>query len=311
MILVIGLNPAVDAEWRVDHIQWDEKNNVLHERRWPGGKPVNVARWLQHLRQSNELLMPLGGGTGREMAADIHALGIKLIRVPIQESTRVNVMVTQSDGPQLRFNPLGPKLSREEWTRLFAAVQKANRKSRLTIFSGSLPRAAAVGTYRRMIEEAHHAGVNSILDCDGRSLREGIKAKPFLVKPNRFELAQWCGSELRSTKAIITAAKSLSDATGGWVLVSLDADGGMLLNALEGFQAQAEVPFVKAKNTVGAGDAVLAMAASCITAEKRPEDWLRHGMAAGCAFVQMPAGVLPSRSKIAQFAKLVKVRNCG
>ena len=47
--LILALNPSVDAEWRVDRIRGEEKNNVLSERRWPGGKGVNVARWLRIL----------------------------------------------------------------------------------------------------------------------------------------------------------------------------------------------------------------------------------------------------------------------
>ncbi|KAF0176610.1 MAG: hypothetical protein FD161_2972, partial [Limisphaerales bacterium] len=66
-ILVIGLNPAVDVEWRVGSLHWDEKNTVLGERRWAGGKSVNVARWLRHLGARVRLLVPLGGATGAEL----------------------------------------------------------------------------------------------------------------------------------------------------------------------------------------------------------------------------------------------------
>ena len=48
MQLVVSLNPAVDVEWRVETVRWEEKNQVLTERRWPGGKGINVARWLAH-----------------------------------------------------------------------------------------------------------------------------------------------------------------------------------------------------------------------------------------------------------------------
>ena len=47
--LVLSLNPAVDAEWRVDRVRWEEKNVLESETRWAGGKGINVARWLRHL----------------------------------------------------------------------------------------------------------------------------------------------------------------------------------------------------------------------------------------------------------------------
>ena len=60
-LCVVSLNPAIDAEWRVDDVLWEEKNMVHTQRRWPGGKGVNVARWLRSLGAKSELLIPLGG----------------------------------------------------------------------------------------------------------------------------------------------------------------------------------------------------------------------------------------------------------
>ena len=48
-LCVVSLNPAIDAEWRVEDVLWEEKNVVQSQRRWPGGKGVNVARWLKFL----------------------------------------------------------------------------------------------------------------------------------------------------------------------------------------------------------------------------------------------------------------------
>ena len=55
--LILALNPCIDAEWRVDDVLWEEKNNVQSERRWAGGKGVNVVRWLKHLGGKPLLLL--------------------------------------------------------------------------------------------------------------------------------------------------------------------------------------------------------------------------------------------------------------
>ena len=47
--LVLSLNPALDLDWRVDGFRIEEKNAILAEVRWAGGKGVNVARWLRFL----------------------------------------------------------------------------------------------------------------------------------------------------------------------------------------------------------------------------------------------------------------------
>ncbi len=297
-ILVIGLNPAVDVEWRVGSIHWDEKNVVLSERRWAGGKSVNVARWLRHLGARLKLLVPLGGATGTELRRQLRAEGVPLRAVPLHEATRANVMVTQEHGPQLRFNPLGPKLSADEWRAFFHAAGLEMRRSSLVILSGALCRNARATVYRDLVRLAHRLGVRVVVDCDGPAFAAGVTAKPFLVKPNEFELAQWAGRKLGSDAAVLRAARDLSRQTGGWVLLSRDARGGLLVNEAARFACCAMVPRVRARNTVGAGDALLAAAAAEILKGTEPTEWLRNGLATATAGVQCVAGELASRSAI-------------
>src|ERR1043165_4308390 len=88
--LVLALNPSIDAEWRVDDVLWEEKNNVHSERRWAGGKGINVARWLKHLGGKPQLLLPLGGKTGSELAGYLRAEKIPTHIIRLGEPTRVN-----------------------------------------------------------------------------------------------------------------------------------------------------------------------------------------------------------------------------
>src|SRR5216117_2338772 len=143
--LVVSLNPAIDCEWEVERIQWEEKNNILRERRWAGGKGSNVARWLRHLGAAAELLVPLGGETGKELAQHLAEAKVRTRVVPLKQSTRVNVIVTSRQGGQMRFNPLGPTISAAEWRRIISAV-KASRANHV-IFSGALPRGVPTNAY--------------------------------------------------------------------------------------------------------------------------------------------------------------------
>ena len=122
-LCVVALNPAIDAEWRVADVLWEEKNVVHAQRRWPGGKGVNVARWLKFLGADPGLLIPLGGATGREMAAGLRAQKLRACVVPLHGETRVNVVVTTAQGRQMRFNPPGPKLDGREWRAVLHAAQ--------------------------------------------------------------------------------------------------------------------------------------------------------------------------------------------
>lgn len=294
-ILVVALNPSIDAEWRVDDVLWEEKNNVQSERRWAGGKGINVARWLKHLGCKSKLILPLGGRTGDEMAGHLRKEKISTQIIPLREATRVNVIVTTRRGRQMRFNPAGPQLSAQELRDALLRVKRELPASSLLILSGSLPRGVEPLAYRTLIQLARQHGVKTLLDCDGFTFACAATMQPFLVKPNEHELALWWGSPLRTEKEILHAARKLSKVTHNWVLVSRGSKRSWLVNALAGVEIHAAPSKVKPLNTVGAGDAMLAGVAAAIQAGCSPEQWLSRGVKIGTQATQIEPGKIPKR----------------
>jgi 1-phosphofructokinase family hexose kinase len=304
---------------------WEEKNVIRNESRWAGGKGINVARWLEFFAGQNgsnrirmpagaaasnprpHLLIPLGGAPGKEMADGMRAEGLDFTSVPLREPSRVNVVVTTARDGQIRFNQPGPDLSRCEWRDVQLRTKKLLVDSSCLVLSGSLPGGVPSGAYADLISLAHRRGIKSALDCDGATLRSAVKARPFLVKPNEHELAEWAGRDLRSENSVINAGRTLSAATGGWILISRGAEGALLVNQIDGTVCRARPPRVKPLTTVGAGDALLAAAVSQMDRGAPPVEWLRLGVAAGAAATQCRAGKLPTRSLIRRFLKEVKV----
>ena len=296
--LVLALNPSIDAEWHVNDVLWEEKNNVHSERRWAGGKGINVARWLRHLGGQPQLLLPLGGKTGDELAGYLCDERIPAHIIRLREPTRVNAIITTNAGRQMRFNPLGPILSDAHWSRISKHVERRLPHVGMLILSGSLPRGVPVTAYARLIRFAHRFGVKTLLDCDGSAFATTVKARPFLVKPNEHELAQWWDKPLRSEAELGRAARGLSEQTRGWVLVSRGAKRSLLVNGAIGFQFAAAPPRVEPRNTVGAGDALLAAVAWQIELVAPPQTWLRSGLAVGTLATQIEPGCLPPLSAL-------------
>ena len=165
------------------------------------------------------------------------------------------------------------------------------------ILSGALPRGVPVNAYAQLIRLAHRFGRHAFLDCDGAALVAGAKARPFLIKPNLHELSRWAGKELRSERAIVSAAQKMSRQTDGWILVSLGADGALLVHAGKNFSARAHAPRVRVVNTLGAGDALLAATVAEVAKGSAPETWLHAAVTAGTAATQCEAGRLPSNPR--------------
>jgi 1-phosphofructokinase family hexose kinase len=291
--LILALNPSIDAEWRVADVVWEEKNNVQSERRWAGGKGINVARWLGHLGGQPLLLLPLGGVAGKELRGYLREEGIPTKVVPLREATRVNFIVTTEAGRQMRFNPMGPRLAASEWGRLSAVTESNLRKAEMLVLSGSLPRGLPDNAYAGLIKVARRLQVRTLLDCDGAPFAAALKARPFLVKPNEYELARWWGKPLRSETDMLTAARALSGETRNWVLVSRGGRRSLLVNTGKDFQCFAAPRRVQPRNTVGAGDALLAGVAWAIQSGLGPEEWLHRGLEIGTRATQLEPGHLP------------------
>ncbi len=306
-LCVVSLNPALDAEWRVEDVLWEEKNVVRSQRRWPGGKGVNVARWLNFLEGDSQILIPLGGASGRELRSGLKAWELRAQVIPLAGDTRVNVVVTTARGRQMRFNPPGPEYSGAEWRAVVGAAKKILAQGAALILSGALPPGLPSDAYTQLIRLAHQAGQPVILDCDGDAFTHGAAARPGLVKPNLHELERWFGRRLPTLRAAESAAAKLSATTQGWVLLSLGAEGALLINARASFRARAVPPRGPVLNTVGAGDAMLAAAAFGLVQRVAPEDWLRAAVGAGTAATRVPAGELPSRRIVRESTRGVRL----
>jgi fructose-1-phosphate kinase PfkB-like protein len=152
-------------------------------------------------------------------------------------------------------------------------------------------------TYAKLIRHAQKLKKSVVLDCDGEAFRLAAPEGPRLVKPNEVELAEWAGRTLTTVEEMTEAANELSRKTGGWVLVSLGPRGGLLVNAREAACWLEAAPQVEVRNTVGAGDALLAAVIQAMNDGAEPREWLKRGVATGTEATQLPPGFLPAKKK--------------
>lgn len=292
----------------MSRVVWEEKNVLEGEHRWPGGKGINVARWLRQLGVPVRLLLPLGGAPGRELAAGLRQERLVARVLRLRQPTRVNVVVTTRRQGQMRFNPPGPELDPGEWQRFQTEARRLCASASALVLSGSLPRGVPADAYVQLIRTARLAGIPALLDCEGEALRHAAPAGPWLVKPNAHELRAWRPAAWRGSNPARNAALALSRATGGWVLVSRGAEAALLVHAGDAVCYTARPPRVRVLNTVGAGDALLAAATVQMLRGASPGEWLRHGLAAGTAAASTPAGELPPLKQVASLAAAIRVR---
>ena len=94
------------------------------------------------------------------------------------------------------------------------------------------------------------------MDATGEALLKTLRYEPFLIKPNLQELEELAERRLFTREEIIAQGKRLQEMGAKNVLISLAAEGAILLTA-EGEILFGEAPRGKLVNAVGAGDSMV------------------------------------------------------
>ena len=125
-------------------------------------------------------------------------------------------------------------------------------------------------------------GVQAVVDAEGELLCKVLNYRPFLIKPNNLELGAIFGRELHTPEEIRDCAAALQRRGARNVLVSMAGDGALLLDET-GACHRMPAPKGAVRNSVGAGDSMVAgfLAGWLRTGSYR--EALRLGTAAGSA----------------------------
>ena len=254
MIYTVTLNPALDYHLKVDNLKSGSTNRSTESKLLVGGKGTNVSLVLKELGLESVALGFVAGFTGDEVVNCLKARGINTDFLKLTEGlTRINVKL--SGDTETEINAEGPVIKREDIARLRERIE-ALQPDDILILAGSVPFGVDSQVYGELMS-AVPSSVKVIVDTSGRALIEALSYRPFLIKPNRDELQEAVGHTLTNEKEVVEAACKLQKMGACNVLVSLGADGAVLV-ADDGKVYKEEAKAVSVKSTVGAGDSMLA-----------------------------------------------------
>ena len=125
-------------------------------------------------------------------------------------------------------------------------------------------------------------GIDTVVDATGEALLKTLRYEPFLIKPNLQELEELAERRLFTREEIIAQGKRLQEMGAKNVLISLAAEGAILLTA-EGEILFGEAPRGKLVNAVGAGDSMVGGFVAGWVKTGNYREALQWGVAAGSA----------------------------
>ncbi|GAA3940198.1 1-phosphofructokinase [Actinomadura viridis] len=293
MIVTVTLNPSLDRTMEVDVLARGQVIRARSARLDPGGKGVNVTRALLAGRVPSVAVVPVGGPEGDRLRQLLLAEGLTVRAVPVAGHTRSNVTVAEPGGVATKLNEPGARLSHGELAEVARVVAAESAGAGWVAGCGSLPPGVPDDIYAQLCRRLAPAGIRVAVDSSGPALLAALAAGPDLVKPNREELAEAVGSPVGRLADVVAAARQLRARGARSVLVSLGADGAVLVDD-DGVIA-GDAPVENPKSTVGAGDALLA---GFLAAGARGPRALAEALAWGAAAVRLPASRMPRRPDI-------------
>lgn len=278
MIYTVTLNPSIDFIVRLDHLELGSVNRMTSDDKFAGGKGINVSRILQRLDVDNTATGFIGGFTGRFVENGLIAEGIKTNFVQVSEDTRINVKIKA--GEETEINGAGPKISDEKLEELKAILAGLSSEDTV-VFAGSAPSSLGNQVYNTLIPIAKKAGAEVVCDFEGQTLLDSLNYQPLLVKPNNHELADIFGVELNGLEDIEKYAREILAKGAKNVIISMAGDGALLVTPEAAYFAKPIKGTVK--NSVGAGDSMVAGFTGEYVKSGDPIEAIKWGVACGTA----------------------------
>ena len=278
MIYTVTLNPSIDYIVRLDQVQVGSVNRMDSDDKFAGGKGINVSRVLKRLDIPNTATGFIGGFTGKFITDTLAEEEIETRFVQVAEDTRINVKIKADQ--ETEINGTGPNVEPAQLEELKAILSSLTAEDTV-VFAGSSAKNLGNVIYKDLIALTRKTGAQVVCDFEGQNLIDSLDFQPLLVKPNNHELGAIFGVKLESLDEIENYARQLLAKGAQNVIISMAGDGALLVTSEGAYFAKPIKGTVK--NSVGAGDSMVAGFTGEFVKSKDAVEGFKWGVACGTA----------------------------
>jgi 1-phosphofructokinase family hexose kinase len=283
--------------------------NRAQEVHWcASGKVFNAGIAAHHLGGPSQTLAPVGGPPVEHIDRDLKALGLPCRLVLTRAATRVcTTIIDSSTGTITELVEDGRRLSRPELDSFREAYAEEVAKAEAAVIIGSLPTGTPHSFYRALVE---HTACPAVLDFRGEGLLSVLDLRPYVVKPNRQELARTVGRPLETDQELVAAMHELIGRGAQWVVVTQGGDPVWVASARAVYRLHPPLA-EEVVNPIASGDAMAAGIAWATREGKDTIEAVRLGIGAAAENLR---DLLPGRldaKRVRRQAELVRVEEVG
>lgn len=254
-VATITLNPAYDLLGFCPKVELGDVNLVQTNALLPAGKGINVAKVLSDL----DVKLTLGGFLGKENRDGFNllfnSLNVEDKFQTVEGRTRINVKLTEENSEVTDLNFSGFTITEQDWQSFVTDSLEWLKDFDMIAISGSLPAGVSLDKFTNWMEQVKTICPKVVFDSSRDALVAGLKAKPWLIKPNDKELEMFVGRKLSTLAEIKAAAMDLINEGIENVVISLGSKGALWVTKHEAWLAKP--PKCQVVSTVGAGDSMV------------------------------------------------------
>lgn len=307
MIITLTMNPAIDKTAELEVFQVGELNRLQNVMMDAGGKGINVSKTIRNLEGNSIAYGLIAGNSGSFIENELDQLNIQHDFIRIEGNTRTNLKVLDKDKVLTELNESGPTPSSVDLEILKNKISDTLNDNDILVISGSVPANVPAHYYYDLIQIAHQKQAKVILDADGPLFKEGLKASPTIIKPNKFELCQYYNvSENIDDEEIVKLARKFISGGVKIVAVSMGSKGALFVSDTEAMKVNALK--IKAHSSVGAGDAMVAAIAYSLDNEYNLENLVKLSVATSAGAVVTEGTKPPTKALVDEFIERVEIK---
>ncbi|ART75582.1 1-phosphofructokinase [Sutcliffiella horikoshii] len=278
MIYTITLNPSIDYVMEVESFQEGTVNRASETRYYPGGKGINVSRVLKRLGADTIALGYAAGFTGNFIKEKLIEEQVAVRLLEVDGHSRINVKLKAVK--ETEINGTGPLVDDDAVKRLLQQLNHLTSED-IVVLAGSVPGTVPSNIYETLILKCQEHDAKVVLDTGGSTLKALLSYKPFFIKPNHHELGDLFSINIQSIDDVIHYAGKIHEQGVQNVVVSMAGEGAILYTESGVYFAKA--PKGEVRNSVGAGDSLVAGFLAGFVNSNNIEEALRYGIASGSA----------------------------
>lgn len=278
MIYTCTVSPSIDCTNYLPEFRTGGLNRSEKVHYYPGGKGINVSRVLKRLGVDSIAYGFAGGFTGQFIQDFLAAEDVRTDFIDTGQVSRINIKIKAAEETEL--NGPGPELNTSHLQELKEKVENI-KPGDWFVLSGSIPDSLPISYFKSLGDILLRQDVRFVLDTSGKALTELINSRPFLIKPNMEELGELFQTTIKDKEHAAECAFQLTAKGVANVIVSMGADGALLVDREAAYFAEA--PTGKMVNTVGAGDSLVSGFIGALSKGSSKTEAFRYGIASGSA----------------------------